>query len=147
MLAVRLFGSSSDGIQGEVGTFDKTPDPSWKPLCDDGWNLKSASVVCRQLNLGPPVSIYSHVHTVPSNQNYFNRITESDKYGIEGLVCNGTESNIAQCQYNNVSSHGCHENETAGVICSPSKVLYNLGIMHVSFVCVRKLVINYIAIS
>ena len=101
MLAVRLVGSN--GTQGEVETYDKT-DRSWKPLCDDGWNLRSAMVVCRQLNLGPPVSIYSH----------------ADEYFIESLVCEETESSIVHCEYRNYSTNGCHQNETAGVVCSPS---------------------------
>ena len=113
MLAVRLVGSN--GTQGEVETYDKT-DRLWKPLCDDGWNLRSAMVVCRQLNLGPPVSIYSHASTVVSN-NYG---TESDEYFIESLVCKGTESSIVDCVYRNYSTNGCHQNETAGVVCSPS---------------------------
>ena len=115
MLAVRLVGSN--GTQGEVETYDKT-DRLWKPLCDDGWNLRSAMVVCRQLNLGPPVSIYSHASTVASN-NY--GTVESDEYFIESLVCEGTESSIVDCEHRNYSTYGCHQNETAGVVCSPSK--------------------------
>ena len=115
MLSVRFIGSSD--TQGEVGIYDKLSE-TWRPLCDDGWNLKSATVVCRQLNLGPPISIYSHASTVVSN--HFG-IAESDEYGIESLICDGTESNIIECQYTNSSTYGCHEKETAGVVCSPSK--------------------------
>ena len=95
-------------------------DQPWSPLCDDGWNLKSASVVCRQLNLGPPVSIYSHA------SNLY-------EYGIERLVCEGTESNIAECQHSTNSEFGCHHNETAGVVCSSSKVLKCVMLMLVSY--------------
>ena len=117
MLPVRLVGSN--GTQGDVWTYDKVGQV-WRPLCDDGWNLRSASVVCRQLNLGPPVSIYSHASNVFS---YAYGIAESNEYGIERLVCEGTESNIAECQYSTESEFGCHHNETAGVVCSSSKVL------------------------
>ena len=121
MLSVRLVGSSSN--QGEVGIYDKLSE-IWRPLCDDGWNLKSATVVCRQLNLGPPVSIYSHATTVVSNHY---GIDESDEYGVESLICDGTESNIIECQYTNSSTYGCHQNETAGVVCSLSKVYININ--------------------
>ena len=118
ILAVRLVGS--DGTQGEVETYDKT-ERLWKPLCDDGWNLRSATVVCRQLYLGPPVSIYSHASTVAS---YRYGTAESDEYYIESLVCEGTESSIVDCDYRNYSTNGCHQNETAGVVCSPGTYEY-----------------------
>ena len=117
MLPVRLVGSN--GNQGDVWTYDKVGQV-WRPLCDDGWNLKSASVVCRQLNLGPPVSIYSHASNEVSGDY---GIAESNRYGIERLVCEGTESNIAECQYSTNSEFGCHHDETAGIVCSSSKVL------------------------
>ena len=78
-------------------------------MCDDGWNLKAATVVCRQLNLGPPVSIYSH-STGKHGVNY----------GIENVTCIGTESNIAECSY--TTDHDCYRHESAGVICSQSKL-------------------------
>ena len=114
---VRLVGSN--GTQGDVETYDKSYR-QWRPLCDDGWNLRSASVVCRQLNLGPPVSIYSHASNVPYNGYYYGT-TRSTEYGIEQLICEGTESSIAECEYSTDSAYGCHHNETAGVVCSPSK--------------------------
>ena len=101
-------------------TYDKV-GRVWRPLCDDGWNLESANVVCRQLNLGPAVSIYSNASNAVSGAY---GIAESDEYGIERLICEGTESNIAECQYSTESELGCYHNETAGVVCSSSKVLY-----------------------
>ena len=76
-------------------------------MCDDGWNVLAATVVCRQLNLGPPISIYSH-----------GRLYR--QYGIESVICDGTESNIAECNY--TTDHDCYSHETAGVTCSPSKL-------------------------
>ena len=120
LISVHLVGS--DGTRGEVETYNKT-DRQWRPLCDDGWNLKSATVVCRQLNLGPPISIYSHASTEVIN--YYG--IYSDEYDIVNLICNGTESSIAECQYTSYSNstHGCHQNETAGVVCGPSMYVYS----------------------
>ena len=117
LIPVRLVGSN--GIQGEVEAYDKI-NRQWRPLCDDGWNLRSASVVCRQLNLGPPVSIYSHASTVYPDRYYYG-LARSTEYGIERLICEGTESSIVECQYSTNSTYGCHRNETAGVVCSSSK--------------------------
>ena len=118
LLSVRLTGTN--GTQGEVEAYDKV-NRQWRPLCDDGWNLRSASVVCRQLNLGPPVSIYSHASNVYRDHYYYYGLARSTEYGIEMLVCEGTESSIVECQYSTNSTYGCHHNETAGVVCSPSK--------------------------
>ena len=103
---VRLVGP--DGTRGDIEIFDKL-SRRWRGMCDDGWNLKAATVVCRQLNLGPPVSIYSHSTGSPGAN-----------YGIENITCIGTESNIAECNY--TTDHDCYRHESAGVICSPSKL-------------------------
>ena len=101
---VRLTGS--DGTQGDVEIFDE--DGRWKAMCDDGWNWRAATVMCRQLNLGPPVSIYSHA----ARRLHYG-------YGIESVLCDGTESKVAECNY--TTAHDCYGDERAGVICSPSK--------------------------
>ena len=98
-----------DDTQGDIEIFDKVYR-RWRAMCDDGWNFRTAVVVCRQLNLGPPISIYSR------STGRFNYYYD---YGIESVICDGTESNIAECSY--TTNHDCYRNESAGVICSPSK--------------------------
>ena len=55
------------------------------------------------------MSIYSHSTGSPNVD-----------YGIENVTCIGTESNIAECNY--TTDHDCYRHESAGVICSPSKL-------------------------
>jgi len=108
ILTVRLVGS--DGTAGDVEILYIRYYYYyyyWRAMCDDGWNLKAATVVCRQLNLGPPRSIYSH-----------SARRSSVSYGIESVVCNGNEHNIGECNY--IIYDDCSRNESAGVICSPS---------------------------
>ena len=65
------------------------------------------------------MSIYSHASNVMLGAY---NIPKSIEYGIQCFVCDGTESNIAECQYSTNSEFGYHHNETAGVVCSSSKV-------------------------
>jgi len=107
-LLVRLIGGNS-ASEGEVEIYDRL-SYRWEKLCDDGWNFKAATVVCRQLNLGPPISISSHIVG-----------NGSEQYGLEIESCNGRESNIGQCAF--TTSHDCHVDEIAAVKCSKRKCM------------------------
>lgn len=114
VFTVRLIDSNGrvSDTQGDIEIFDKVYS-RWRAMCDDGWNFRAATVVCRQLNLGPPISIYSR-----STGRF------GYDYGIESVICDGTESNIAKCNY--TTDHDCYRNESAGVICSPSKCSHRI---------------------
>ena len=80
----------------------------WQSICDDGWGIEDADVVCRQLN-------YGYAESAPTSSFYgisFNTVWEAD------IVCTGSESKLIDC--NNISSTVvfCSNSEEAGVRCS-----------------------------
>uniref|UniRef100_A0A8B9BP36 SRCR domain-containing protein n=1 Tax=Anser brachyrhynchus TaxID=132585 RepID=A0A8B9BP36_9AVES len=65
-------------------------------VCDDGWDLNDAHVVCRQLECGSG-SIY-----------------------LDDVQCTGNESSLFECRSSGWGVHNCGHYEDAGVVCSGS---------------------------
>lgn len=78
-------------------------------ICDDGWNLAAARVVCRSLG-------YPHAlgHT---SQSYFGR--PRHEIGLDNVQCRGDESSILECRHEPFGTHNCDQREAAGVFCAP----------------------------
>ncbi|XP_071785959.1 scavenger receptor cysteine-rich domain-containing protein DMBT1-like [Asterias amurensis] len=95
-----------DGTSQYNGRVEVYYNGEWGTVCDDGWNLNDAQVVCRQLGLGPAVSI-------------------GGPYGrgkgpilLSDVACEGTETSISDCdQPGWYPQTSCHHREDAGVIC------------------------------
>ena len=43
---------------------------------------------------------------------------------LDNVLCNGTESNLTQCDHDGNGNHSCDHSEDAGVICG-KKILYS----------------------
>lgn len=103
-LTVRLM-NGKNRCQGRLEIFY---NGNWGTVCDDGWDLQDAKVVCRQLACGEVMEA--------TNEAYFGQGT--DDILLEHVQCKGNESSIEECSNSGWGTHQCNHKEDAGVICS-----------------------------
>ena len=98
---VRLVGGSTS-YEGRVEVYYAGV---WGTVCDDGWGLNDAQVVCRQLGFGPAI-----------RTAFYGR--GSGRIWLDDVRCVGNERSIEHCSHNGWGRHNCDHYEDAGVQCS-----------------------------
>ncbi|NXO76330.1 HIPL1 protein, partial [Sitta europaea] len=101
------------GKHGPLQGVEVFIDGEWGTVCDDGWSLPAAAVVCRQL--GFP---------------YVVRATKKAEFGagsslrilLDDVQCSGQERTLLECSHADVGTHNCSHEEDAGVVCSREEV-------------------------
>ena len=81
---------------------------SWGTVCDDGWGLLDAAVVCRQLGCGAAHKALRSAHFGPGIGPIW----------LDEVKCSGTEAALWHCPAEPWGKHNCDHREDAAVICT-----------------------------
>uniref|UniRef100_A0A8C3YHD4 SRCR domain-containing protein n=1 Tax=Catagonus wagneri TaxID=51154 RepID=A0A8C3YHD4_9CETA len=84
-----------DGPGRCSGRVEVSYQGTWGSVCDDGWGLEEAHVVCRQLGCGPAVSAPHGAHFGPG----------LGKILLDNVHCGGDESHLALCAHDAWFTH------------------------------------------
>ncbi|XP_056364661.1 lysyl oxidase homolog 2 isoform X3 [Oenanthe melanoleuca] len=100
---VRLKGGANTG----EGRVEVLKNGEWGTVCDDSWNLVSASVVCRELGFG---SAREAITGARLGQGM-------GPIHLNEIDCTGFEKSVTDCKFN-TESQGCNHEEDAAVRCN-----------------------------
>uniref|UniRef100_A0A3Q4HP17 SRCR domain-containing protein n=1 Tax=Neolamprologus brichardi TaxID=32507 RepID=A0A3Q4HP17_NEOBR len=111
---IRLTGSGSTRCSGRVEVYHNN---SWGTVCDDGWDLNDAAVVCRQLNCGSALE-------VPQSAQFG---AGTGQICLDNVGCSGNESSLIECNGSGFGTYSCGNHHDADVICSGKKAFRLAG--------------------
>ena len=84
----------------------------WGTVCDDGWDLNDAQIVCNELDLGNAI--------IATVRAFYGQ--GSGQIWLDNVECAGTERTIGSCPHRGWGIlRSCYHSEDAGVKCRLSK--------------------------
>ena len=113
---VRLVGGA-DEYEGRVEILH---EGSWGTVCDDLWDLDDGKVVCRQLGFDGALAALPQARFGQGSGDIF----------LDGVQCNGTETNLRDCKHKGIGVHDCGHKEDASVSCMHAAHLGKIPTVH-----------------
>ena len=80
---------------------------TWGTICEDGWDLNDAEVVCRELGFD---------QAIDDATAFYRR--DSGIIWLDDLNCTGTESSIVNCSHSGWGTNDCNHSSDATVTCA-----------------------------
>ncbi|XP_064176535.1 deleted in malignant brain tumors 1 protein-like isoform X3 [Anguilla rostrata] len=103
-LPIRLVGGNGN-CSGRVEVYH---EQQWGTVCDEGWDMNDAAVVCRELGCGTALS-------APGEAQFGQGTGE---IWMDDVGCSGNESSLSQCSHGGLGKHNCDHGKDAGAVCS-----------------------------
>ena len=102
-VSVRIVNGNAPN-EGRVEVFHRC---FWGTICDSGWSIRDAHVICRQLGYLSASQALRGAHFGQGTGPIL----------LEYVSCNGTESDIEHCNHGGWFNHNCQHERDVGVIC------------------------------
>ena len=96
----------------------------WRSVCDDGWGINDARVVCQQLGYDGREFFLLHFYTVSYYHSTLATFLLRNFYSVSSVFylgdadCRGNESMLSDCNHGEIGVQNCYRNYAAGVICN-----------------------------
>ncbi|XP_028635279.1 soluble scavenger receptor cysteine-rich domain-containing protein SSC5D [Grammomys surdaster] len=91
------------------GRLEVWHDGRWGTVCDDSWDLRDSTVVCRELGCGGPRQ------PDPAAGRFG---WGAGPIWLDDVGCVGTEASLSECPAASWGKHNCAHNEDVGVTCT-----------------------------
>lgn len=95
------------------GRVEVLRNQQWGTVCDNGWDLNDAEVMCQQMGCGVAVSAPGSAHFGPGSNHIW----------LGEVECTGAEVTLSECRSRMEEPINCHHGEDAGVVCSDPPAL------------------------
>ncbi|XP_073726150.1 scavenger receptor cysteine-rich type 1 protein M130-like [Misgurnus anguillicaudatus] len=89
------------------GRVEVVHDNQWGTVCDAGWDLKDAAVVCKHMGCGTPIAAATGA--------FFGQ--GSGPVWLDDVRCSGNESAVTNCSSKALGKSTCSHEQDAGVVC------------------------------
>ncbi|XP_055046938.1 scavenger receptor cysteine-rich type 1 protein M130-like isoform X2 [Misgurnus anguillicaudatus] len=89
----------------------------WGTVCDAGWDLTDAAVVCNSMDCGTPVAVMTAA--------YFGQ--GSGPVWLDDLSCSGYELSVKDCLSIPLGTSTCSHGRDAGVVCRDIRLVNGMG--------------------